>query len=883
MVITKSRLTQHMCLMYLVHFSVVVPYINSVCDVELCLVRMRRHMAGYTPRAGRDARPRFYPAVIGAIVLLLQCVYTAAITCPPNSVLQTGGDCVCNAGFHGDPADTMIRCGGTCQCDGFTAGDINDSVDSGHKYRANDQCWWIISGTQPSVTFEFLEIGNGDDVVYVESCTNAECTEGVVTIQTITSDSNTPLSVEPGDHITVSTDADYMRVWFSSDYVTQKAGFKATWDRGGWPLQCIACNQGQYKAMAGPTDCVDCAAISQSESGSAECQCKAGYTGETVETPTVTCGGNCGCSGSVAWGESIFSGKHVINADCWWLISGLEPTLTLTTLDIPTGSSDSLKLLACTDSECSESPDEIEVLKGKPVMPRTFVTTCATGSDSDGTCVHKQYLRVLLKSHPTWASQTRGFTATWSADVCSSCGLSEYKDTEGAQACTDCPSNTAVAVRGVGTNINRCKCIDGTSAAHELGGIPCIGPRDDCPANSANLGSTPEMEKLTDCECDAGYTGDASVEMIRCGGDCGCNGWVSWDEEISDGPGSYTQSIKNCWWIISGTNPEVTFTSFETQQNNDFVFIQSCTDASCSPLLPDPIGTATLTGQIGQDFTQTTYTSTTPYLRVLFIGQSTVGDYQGFTATWVKGAAASCVPCQTNTYKATAGLEACAQCQSNASSAEGSSECACNTLDGMTVDMPSIQCSGNCGCSGVEEAWGGTIYPGLHMGGHARDANCSWIVSGVEPTVKFEYVHMDFDFSNVKVFACNDIESCAHGSDTRQLENFMTTCNYPFSSCKQTYTTMHPYLRVEFGSATPPTFSPKIGFIATWTSKSCNVDMECDPGHEPSGTDCVPCTLGMFKSAHGTGSCLPCPDNAVSEIGSSECLCGHGFHHQEPV
>ena len=431
---------------------------------------MRRHFGGYTPRARRDARPRFCPAVIGAIVFLSQCVYTAAIDCPPNSVLQPDGDCACDAGYEGDPADTMIRCGGTCGCDGWTTagGVITDGAGS---YRALDSCWWIISGSEPTVTFTHFETDVGYDFVYVDSCTNAACTEGVVNIA-----EHSGILVTLGSSITETTNEKYMRVWFISDRLIHKAGFSATWNRGS-PLQCIACNPGKYKAMVGPTDCVDCAAISKSGFGSAECQCKAGYTGETVATPVVRCGGDCGC-GLVAWGESISSGKHVADADCWWLISGLIPTITFTTFDRPPYGGNEVTIMSCADAKCSQSPDVVDVLLGKPAMPRTFETTCATGSKSDGTCVHKPYMKVFLTTD-TFTDVTRGFTATWSADVCSSCGLSEYRDEEGAQYCSPCPENTEVAVSGGGTNINQCKCIDGTSAGHSDGGIPCFGTCDE--------------------------------------------------------------------------------------------------------------------------------------------------------------------------------------------------------------------------------------------------------------------------------------------------------------------------------------------------------------------------------------------------------------------
>lgn len=56
---------------------------------------------------------------------------------------------------------------------------------------------------------------------------------------------------------------------------------------------------------------------------------------------------------------------------------------------------------------------------------------------------------------------------------------------------------------------------------------------------------------------------------------------------------------------------------------------------------------------------------------------------------------------------------------------------------------------------------------------------------------------------------------------------------------------------------------------------------ECSPGYIPSLKTglCTACGIGTYKSVHGPGECMTCPNNSVSQIiGSSECPCSEGYY-----
>lgn len=55
-------------------------------------------------------------------------------------------------------------------------------------------------------------------------------------------------------------------------------------------------------------------------------------------------------------------------------------------------------------------------------------------------------------------------------------------------------------------------------------------------------------------------------------------------------------------------------------------------------------------------------------------------------------------------------------------------------------------------------------------------------------------------------------------------------------------------------------------------------DCICDIGlSDLNGTSCTPCSAGYYKDITGPSSCLSCPSNSTSGVGSGTCYCMVGF------
>ena len=140
-------------------------------------------------------------------------------------------------------------------------------------------------------------------------------------------------------------------------------------------------------------------------------------------------------------------------------------------------------------------------------------------------------------------------------------------------------------------------------------------------------------------DCAAGqylFTETVSA-TVTCSGGCLCQpstGTIS--STISDGPSDYAH-FANCTWFIASSgliSPSfssfntinLSFSSFMTESNFDFVTIYRCTSSSSCEQV------AQLTG-INSAYTSSIYTSRTGYMQVLFTSDRSE-NHHGFVATW---------------------------------------------------------------------------------------------------------------------------------------------------------------------------------------------------------------------------------------------------------
>ena len=117
---------------------------------------------------------------------------------------------------------------------------------------------------------------------------------------------------------------------------------------------------------------------------------------------------------------------------------------------------------------------------------------------------------------------------------------------------------------------------------------------------------------------------------MTCSGTPGCECAASTGTSfgtISDGPSNYLDNANCTWLIASAAEITLSFTSFETEGGYDFVIINRCSTSSCTT----PVMLAELHGSsVSAD---TTYTSSTGYLQVVFTSDS-IETRAGFVASW---------------------------------------------------------------------------------------------------------------------------------------------------------------------------------------------------------------------------------------------------------
>lgn len=156
-------------------------------------------------------------------------------------------------------------------------------------------------------------------------------------------------------------------------------------------------------------------------------------------------------------------------------------------------------------------------------------------------------------------------------------------------------------------------------------------------------------------QCRTGYVSVMVEQPVLCGGTCLCNGILEKGHAISSMLGDDYRDNADCWWIISGVNPSVTFSRFAVvfYIQGDEVIIDQSSDPSFSSGV---VHMVTLRGQRGDGMADT-YTATEKYLRVRFTSDYS-GVAQGFRATW-SGSLESCVKSSVDTTKSFTIEETC--------------------------------------------------------------------------------------------------------------------------------------------------------------------------------------------------------------------------------
>ncbi|KAJ1471547.1 hypothetical protein T484DRAFT_1843660 [Baffinella frigidus] len=803
--------------------------------------------------------------------------------CPLGSVTAGNGsvgvdECTCARGEAWFP--TGMTCGGTCGC--VSSSGVSGVIDDGNagdnygRYANNLDCWWIVSGVNPTLTLTMLYL-HYDDAVEVDESSDPSFSTGVtqlariVGLQTSIHDSGIySAGGSEGGH--------YLRLRFTSNADGIRYGFDAAWSVG---RSCAACDAGTYKVALGHAACDACPA--------------GRYSGAVGTSNASTCAvclaGSYSLAGAAACVKCL-AGSY----------SGAAGASNASTCAPCPAGSYSAAVGATTASTC---------------------VVCQAGNFSDagaGACV---------------ACQAGSYSLAANASTCAPCPAGSASDAEGATSaatCETCPTGSFAAA-GAGV----CGCLPGSYLdASVTSGSACVtcpagtysgdgvGACEQCPATTVTAG--PGSANASDCVCAAG--GTLSMGMT-CEGTCGCVSSSEPSGVLSDGPVDYVNDA-DCSWLLRGFNATVTFTAFSID-TYDYVYVERSADADFSTgvtLL------ATLTGD-GLP-SRRTYSAGGDYLR-LRLTSNYKGQASGFDASWSVG---SCAPCDPGTYKDALGIETCALCPAGSFSAavgaadastcspcpagsysaagaeacdlchagsyavapgalscagcpagsstavEGASDAAacvpcevgtyksgsgagtcvvcpaalvtagpgsvsvddCTCTSGEAWSPTGLRCGGTCGCTNSSETSGAIDDGGVgSYGYYANNADCWWIINGINPTVTFSmfYTWNSADF--VEVDESSDASFSSGVTQLALLYSLRSPGTYSAGGAGE------QYLRLRF---TSDGTNPYKGFDATWSA----------------GGFCTSCHPGTYKHALGNASCLPCPAGGWSGAGASSCV-----------
>ena len=273
--------------------------------------------------------------------------------------------------------------------------------------------------------------------------------------------------------------------------------------------------------------------------------------------------------------------------------------------------------------------------------------------------------------------------------TCTACVAGKYKSTLGTASCTDCGAGTYSAAVGASAS------------------SACIA----CPSNSYSPAGS---AALKNCTCNAGY--HQEVATVTCSGSCLCQPSAG-TSSGSISVGSMYENNMNCTWLIAYNGViSLSFSSLNTKSGYDFVTINRCTSSWCGTVEE----VAKLSGNSVSS--STIYTSSTGYMQVLFISNTTketsvifddnttnetsdnttnnttnetsnntnnthietsgvVVIYPGFEASWSIPSPGMCTACVAGKYQASKGSADCIACPSNSESPAGSAalnNCTCN-------------------------------------------------------------------------------------------------------------------------------------------------------------------------------------------------------------
>ena len=373
---------------------------------------------------------------------------------------------------------------------------------------------------------------------------------------------------------------------------------------------------------------------------------------------------------------------------------------------------------------------------------------------------------------------------------CTPCPAGTYKDKAGSAGCSDCLSS-ASSSPAASDNVTDCKCNAGytgddggecTACAAgtykgEAGSAGCS----DCPSSASS--SPAASDNVTDCECNAGYTGDDGGECTAC----------------AEGTYKDTAGTAECAGCPSSAS------SSPAASDN-------VTDCECNAGYTGPNGATCVACVAGKFKTN--------------------------------NGSDACTQCAAGKHSAVTGAtsDTCANCGRDTYSSVDNSQCEACPSDSVSAPLSSVEtdCKCNAGYTGED-------------GGECTACTADTYKNTT---------------GSAQCLPCPSDSSSAAGS-------LNCTCNAgytgPVTSC--TACPAGTYKDVTGASACTPC---PVGTQSSQTGRSTLQDCGCPPGYTWSGAECSGCAQGKYKTSTGTEPCSDCPWGSFSPPKSTECssTCG---------
>ncbi|KAJ1495837.1 hypothetical protein T484DRAFT_1924771, partial [Baffinella frigidus] len=280
------------------------------------------------------------------------------------------------------------------------------------------------------------------------------------------------------------------------------------------------------------------------------------------------CGGTCGCVGSGSASGGVITdgpGDYSDSEDCWFIISGDNPTATFTFLQTQVQNAaggDWLFVEESEDAGFEKNVIQLAKLQGSPTL-RSFTATAG------------RHLRLRLTSDVFTDVDTatygfpRGFVATWSIEACTACGAGTFKNATGPFNCTRCPAQMTSAEGSVG--VAACACAAGSAIAD--GASECalcdagwVCPGDGNATRKCDAGTYAPPGAAQCSSCPANATSGAGATSLA---SCACLGGFSGSPGASEcepcPPGSFKPGVGNssCEVCAAETSSDAGSTSRE--------------------------------------------------------------------------------------------------------------------------------------------------------------------------------------------------------------------------------------------------------------------------------------------------------------------------------